>query len=412
MDGVAAVGTTTKYAREDHVHPSDTSKAALTQVVRYDTAQALTAAQQVQARANVYAAPFDAMAYSGMQINGSMDVSQENGAAGVSVSGISKYIVDGWLLSTSGPQVMTGGQTTIAPPGYINSLNAYVTTANASPAAGNYCFFVNRIEGSRIARLGWGTASAASIAIGFWVYANRPGNYSGSLTNGAGNRSCPFTFTISAANTFEYKTVTLPGDTGGSWPKDNSLGLQIIITMMAGSTYLGPAGTWAATLLLGVTGTTNGVAATTDSMIITGVVVLPGIEVPSAARSPLIMRPFDQELLTCQRYYEKTNAYIVAPGNAYGSFNGGGALYAIVYATFTYPSIHWHFMTRKRVTPTVVAYSPQTGASGMIRNGSSGADVAAIIEAVGEGRASLTINGVSTSGVSQITAHATADARL
>ena len=103
MDGLAAPGVNLPYAREDHIHPTDTSRASTTYVdtkdalaVRYDSAQGLTAPQQTQARQNVYAAPFDALAYSGMQINGSMDVSQENGVSATTVNG--KYIVDGWKL--------------------------------------------------------------------------------------------------------------------------------------------------------------------------------------------------------------------------------------------------------------------------------------------------------------------------
>jgi hypothetical protein len=272
----ALVGVSTNFSREDHVHPSDTSRAA-----------------------------FDAMAYSGMQINSAMEVSQENGSNAVSVSATAKYIIDGWQLQSTGTQVMNAVQGAGGPPGFLNYLAVTPTTANAAPAAGHQVILIHRIEGWRVGRLMWGTAAAQPITISFWVSAVRPGNYSGSILNAAGNRSYPFTFTINAASTWEYKTVTIPGDTAGTWAKDNTIGLQIFIAMMAGTTFQGPANAWAAGTFFGVTGTINGVAATSDALQITGVTVFPGSEAPSAARSPFVMRPFDQELTLCKRYYRR-----------------------------------------------------------------------------------------------------------
>jgi hypothetical protein len=253
------------------------------------------------------AAPLDALAYSGMQINGSMEVSQEFGSSGPSgIINTTKYIVDGWFLFTSGAQVLGGTQNVpvvAGLPGFGAALQAVVQTANAAPAAGDFCCFFQRIEAYRVLRLAWGTASAQPLSIGFWVYANRPGTYSGSVSNNAATRSYPFVFTVNVGSTWEYKTVTIPGDTTGTWSvSNNTFGMQFIITMMTGVAHQGVAGTWNAGNFLGATGTINGVAATSDTMLITGVVVLPGIEVPTAARSPFIMRSFDQELVTCQRY--------------------------------------------------------------------------------------------------------------
>jgi hypothetical protein len=138
MDGATAVGAGTKYAREDHVHPSDTSRAALNQVVRYDAVQTLTAPQLVQARSNIYAAPFDALAYSGMQINGSCDVSQERGNVQVVVIvGASTYIQDGWrLFYTSAPLAITAYPLTANRPlaGFVNAIFIQATTGKASLA--------------------------------------------------------------------------------------------------------------------------------------------------------------------------------------------------------------------------------------------------------------------------------------
>jgi hypothetical protein len=272
----ALVGVSTNFSREDHVHPVDTSRA-----------------------------PFDAMAYSGLQINGAMEISQELGAAGLpSLTNTTRYIVDGWQIATVGGQVIASSPNAACPSGFVQSLAVQVMTANAAPAAGNLCAIRHAIEGYRLAHLAWGTANAQPITISFWIYAVRPGNYSGAINNGAGNRSYPFAFTINAASTWEYKTVTIPGDTAGAWAKDNSVGLYLHIALMAGSTYAGPANAWAAANYYGVTGGTNGVAATTDLMLLTGVIVLPGSEAPSAARSPFVMRSYGQELAQCQRYWQ------------------------------------------------------------------------------------------------------------
>jgi hypothetical protein len=245
------------------------------------------------------AAPFDALAYNGMQVNGSMDVSQANATNAVIGSG---YVLDGWAVQ--GTVATSSAQIADAPPGYNNSIKVSVTTAIPALATTDYCMIVGPIEGCRCSRLAFGTASAQSVSIGFWTKIHRPGTYSGALRNPSNNRSYVFTFTQNAADTWEYKTVTIPGDIAGTWPGNvNTIGLQVSFVLASGATYSGSAGMWTAANLLTAPGTTNGVAATTDTFQITGVVVLPGIELPSAARAPFIMRPWDQELLLCSRYY-------------------------------------------------------------------------------------------------------------
>jgi hypothetical protein len=300
--------------------------------VRYDTAQNLTEAQDAQARSNIYAAPFDALAYNGMQINGSMEVSQENGIGAVTVLNTNKHVNDGWFVNSSGVQNLVCKQEPGAPAGLLNSLSVTpVGTANPSPAATDFAVITQRIEGWRAARLAWGTASAKPITIGFWVNASRSGLFSGSATNPpAFDRGYIFTFTITTPLVWEYKTVTIPGDTTGTWKKDNTAGVQLNFTLMAGSNQQAAAGAWAGAFKFGATGTTNGVAAITDVFYLTGVVVLPGIEAPSAERSPLIMRPYDQELLTCKRYFHKINfasSEYIANLQAFSAIQTSGRLF-------------------------------------------------------------------------------------
>jgi hypothetical protein len=276
MDAATAlVGTATKYAREDHVHPK------------------------------IAAAPMDALAYSGMQINGSMDVSQEFGSGGGPAG--SGYAIDGWTITKVGTAVIYSTQYSAVGfvSGYNNMLIFAVSTAQPSLGASDLVFFEQRIEGYRISRLGWGTASAQPITIGFWTAHARPGLYSVAVRNSATDRSYVFTYTHSVASVSQFNVATIPGDTSGSWLNTNGIGMYLAFSAACGTTYTAPsANSWLAGNYVAAPGQVNGVATTSDSFRITGVVVLPGTEAPSAARSSLIMRPYDQELLTCQRYYE------------------------------------------------------------------------------------------------------------
>jgi hypothetical protein len=294
-------------------------------VVHYDVAQSLTIPQLEQARKNIYAAPFDAMAYSGLQINGGMEVSQERGFG--SLSNSIGYVCDGWRSGYSGTVIVASAAYLAAGfAGFPNFLGLAPTTAQASLGAGDYAITTQGIEGYRIARLSWGTVNAQPITIGFWTSHHRPGLYSGSVRNsvsGVPNRSYVFTYTQTAADTPQYNTVTIPGDTAGTWATDNTIGMLITFSMGSGSTWTAPsANTWTAGSYQAAPGQTNGVAATTDVFRLTGVIVLPGNEAPSAARSPFVMRSYDQELVTCQRYYRRIGGVVA---NDIG-FSGWGTL--------------------------------------------------------------------------------------
>jgi hypothetical protein len=265
----AVVGVATKYAREDHVHPSDTSRAPL----------------------------------SGIQINGAFDVSQELGTAGITAAG---YVCDGWRFAKAGAAVLSVRQT--ATPGLFagqpNFLIATVTTAQLSLAAGEYGVISQPVEGYRIARLDWGRATAQSITLCFSTAHVRTGIYSGTIRNASSDRSYPFTYTQNVSGVPEYKTVVIPGDTQGAWAIDNTVGMSVTFAMAAGSTYTAPtAGSWVAGNYLAAPGQVNAVGLTSDIFRLSGVVILPGVQAPTAAQVPFILRPYDQELLICKRYF-------------------------------------------------------------------------------------------------------------
>ena len=439
MDSTATVGTSTNFSREDHIHPSDTSRAPLNSPaftgaptaptpaaadnstrlattafsaaneVRTDIVQTLTAAQQAQARSNIYAAPFDALAYNGMQINGSMAVSQFYGTTAAGLVNTQAYIVDGWIAAlNSSSLTITGQQVTDAPPGYSASMKISVTSPSITPAAGDYCVFFHKVEGYRSARLGFGTASASPVSIGFWAKVNRAGLYSGALKNGADNRSYPFTFTMNGSATWQFVTITIPGDTAGTWASDNTAGIQLTLCMMAGTTYSGPTGAWASVNYLGANAI-NGVAASSDYMQITGAIILPGIELPSAARAPFIMRPFGLELGMCQRYFEKSYDYATLPG---GISQNGIALSVGQFPASNIGGLSAIFKERKRAVPTMTAYSPGSGGAGLAHDGPNNVDLSVSwTGGIGESCAAclVTIGATSTLAISM---QWTADARL
>jgi hypothetical protein len=402
-------GNTTQWVTAFAV-PDSSAYALNSTVVRYDTAQSLTAPQQQQGRANIYAAPFDAMAYSGMQINGGMEVSQENGAVSVSVPTGVKYIVDGWNIASSGAHVLSCTQRVDLTLAGLNSgLQLAVTTANPTPAAADYCTLRQFIEGYRIKRLAWGTAAAQPITLGFWLIANRTGLYSGCVRNGAANRGYIFTFNYTTSGAWQYFTVTIPGDTAGTWTADNSIGLAVHFSIMSGSNNQGAAGAWSSTVQLGATGTVNGVAATSDYFIMTGVTVLPGNQAPTAAQSMNVMRPFDQELLMCQRYYEKSYPYAVRPGTATGL--GGAAIYygASVPVTTTV-GLGMQFIP-KRAAPTLTSYGTTNGTAGTVWDNSQSGPWPATILAINERGGMITAQ-IASGTTYLLSAHWVADARL
>jgi hypothetical protein len=220
-----------------------------------------------------------------------------------------------WRAGTTGPAITTQ-QVADAPPGFFQSIKISVTTPDAAPAAGDFCQIYSPFEGTRFARLQWGTVNAQPLSIGFYAKAHRPGLYSGSIRSGGGSaRAYVFSFTITAADTWQFVTLTIPGDTTPpAWPTSAAQFANFGVCLMSGTTYQGPAG-WQNGNIVGLTGTINGVAAATDTFQITGVIMLPGIELPSVQRLPFIMRNFNQELLLCQRYLAGTYTY----GQAFGT---------------------------------------------------------------------------------------------
>jgi len=265
-----------------------------------------TMGQRSQARSNIYAAPFDALAYNGMQINGSCEVSQERGNTVVALTNnLGAYIQDGWKASSSSAGALRcqiGGAQAASPTSGLGLSVAMQATTGASLGAGDYVLISHIIEGYRLARLGWGTSGAMPVSIGFWITTTIPGTMAVAARNAGNNRSYITNVVINSANVWQYVTLTIPGETTGTWDAASGIGMELDFCLGSGSNFQGAANSWLTTGMIATSATTNFMATTNNLCRITGLIVLPGLELPSAARAPFIMRPYGQELQTCKRY--------------------------------------------------------------------------------------------------------------
>jgi hypothetical protein len=244
-------------------------------------------------------------------------IDQRNAGASVSLTGSTAYPVDRWFGVNSTDGTMTGQQSTIVPAaGYKNSLVFTTGTADASLAATQFAVVAQNIEGLNVSDLNWGSATASTVTLSFWVRSSLTGTFGGAVRNSANDRSYPFSYTITGANAWEQKFITIPGDTSGTWLTTNGTGLTVAFGMGVGSTYSGTAGAWAGANYLSATGATSVIGTAGATFYITGVQLEDG-----AVATPFERRMYPQELAMCQRYYWKGGYGWV--GNANSTTTGG-----------------------------------------------------------------------------------------
>ena len=213
-DGVAAVGVSAAYARADHVHPAT-------------------------------------FIGDNRLINGDMRVDQRN--SGASGTAMNTYTVDRWQCLQNISKLTWGRNLASIPttPGFPYMLGVQGGAPYTS-LAGDYFFNRQVIEGDMISDFAWGTASAQPVTLSFWAYTNFPGTYSGAIRNVAQTRSYQFSFSVAG---WTKVALVIPGDTGGTWVLSGNAGaLEVIFDLGSGSTNRGPAGVWAGTSYVGVTG--------------------------------------------------------------------------------------------------------------------------------------------------------------
>ncbi len=301
-------------------------------------------------------------------INGAMVIDQRNAGASVTTNA---YVTDRWLAEQTTDGVRTAQQVSDAPTGFVKSLKLTTTTADASLAATQYSLVRQGIEGYNTADLMWGTANAQTITISFWVKSTLTGTFGGVAGNNAFDRSYPFTYSISVANTWEQKTVTIAGDTTGTWETTNSAGIQLYFGLGAGTTYSGTAGAWAGSGLVTATGAVNVMGTLNATWQITGV----QLEKGSTATS-FDYRPYSAELQLCQRYF-------VSLQEGIWTANGSGTATAGLYLPVTMRATPTLYATPAVMTiwdPQITSYT-QSSASGSLPLGGPSKDFVIILSA-------------------------------
>ena len=233
-------------------------------------------------------------------INGAMVIDQRNAGASVTPTATG-FNLDRWSLEISQASKLSVQQNagSVTPPaGFVNYLG--ITTVSAyTPSASESFNLRTFIEGYNIADLNWGTANAKTVTLSFQVYSSLTGTFGGALRNDGNNRSYPFTYSIPAANTWTTISITIAGDTTGTWNTTNQRGIAVIFGLGVGSTNSGTAGAWAAANYQSATGAVSVVGTNGATFYITGV----QLEVGSTATS-FDYRPYTTELQLCQRYYQ------------------------------------------------------------------------------------------------------------
>jgi hypothetical protein len=307
-------------------------------------------------------------------INGAMVIDQRNAGASVTLSNSAwTFPVDRFSAFEDTSGTMTAQQVSDAPAGFTNSIKFTTTVADSSLSASERVMARQTIEGFNTADLMFGTANAKTVTLSFWVKSSLTGTFGGSLRNADSNRSYPYTYTISSANTWEYKTITIAGDTTGTWGTTNGSGIILFFGLGVGSDNSGTAGAWASADLYSATGATSVIGTLNATWQVTGV----QLEVGSTATS-FDYRPYGTELALCQRYYEQVTGSTAEQ-------RPFGIAYA---ASTTSVRLAFYYKQQKRATPTIA------GTTARVSNATDG--TSPTIELIGPDTA---IIGYTTSGL-------------
>ncbi len=278
-------------------------------------------------------------------INGAMRIDQRNSGAAVTgndnVYGVDRFKVQ---VTQSAKMDLQQDSSANTVAGFTSSLK--VTSSSAySVTNSDYFFLQQRIEGNNVADLRFGTANARPVTLSFWVRSSLTGTFGGSLQNDDQTRNYPFTYTINSANTWEYKTITVPGDTTGTWLTNNGTGLRVNFGLGVGSNFSGTAGAWNANSNnLSATGATSVVGTNGATWYVTGVQLEEG-----STPTSFEYRQYGTELALCQRYYFKSN---MGPD--------GVKLGSIYNSSLNRAFIQYDFHVTMRATPSIT-YTIGTG---------------------------------------------------
>ena len=263
--------------------------------------------------------------------NGAMLVSQRATTKGTLTDGYN--CLDRVYTFKAHDGVVEESQSTDTPNSeFYNSLKHRVTTADTSIASNQYHALSFRLEGNSVSHLGFGTSGAKKVTVSFWVKSSVAGAYGTCLRNLAANRFNMRTMTINSADTWEKKSITYTGDTGGTWPKDNTEGLHFQLSMSMGSLYHGTsADTWVTNIDVAPSNVVNWLATVGNTFYITGLQIEQG-----STATDFEHRSFAEELESCKRYFFKAKF----AHSAYGT-------------TSIYPEKQLYYPTEMRANPTI-----------------------------------------------------------
>jgi hypothetical protein len=358
---------------------------------------AFTDAQKAQARANIDVVKKNYV------INGAMMVSQENGSIAGTISGY--YPVDGFSVSFNHAGAISAAQiASVTPAGSPNRLRVTVTAADASVGATDYLTITHKIEGFRMANLRFGLASAKTVTLQFGCKAPA-GTYCVSLRNAAANRAYVGEFTIAAgeANSDLTRSITLTGDSSGTWAKDNTAGVVVDFVLMAGSNYQSSPGSWQTTAAFASANQLNFMATNGN------VFELFDVGLHEGAAPSFQVPDYASELALARRYWQASYANGTPPGTItitgqIRRFPDSTNSFACIATVFFNPPM--------RAAPSVTLYSPGTGATGKIRNADAGIDVNGAAADACPNSVTAYVSNVSIGQSTTLTVHYKADARL
>lgn len=293
------------------------------------------------------------------------------------------WTADYWagLLGSTGSATLDQGVFSALSAEGIKAYTGLSITGASDPAAG-YAFICQRIEGTDIVPLGWGTAGAKDVTISFWHANTVAGTYCMTIRNSDLSMAYIVEYTQTAGSTWEFTTVTIPGPTTGTWLLTTGIGLEVDFVAFGGSNYYGAADAWySGAPTTGPLSTANQTNAPVGQGILISNVKL---EIGDTA-TPFVHPDFHTELSKCQRRlcmsYDYGQFGAISTGGSVRMFNGSTGFTTLNY---TYP-------VQMRTPPTVTAYSPQTGAAGVVRIG--GGDVAATPSDIGDSHANASVGG-------------------
>ena len=230
-------------------------------------------------------------------INGAMEIDQRNAGSAATVT--NDYVLDRFKIFEQTDGAISTQQVTTVPAGFKNSMKITVTTADSSLAANQLTSIFQPIEGLNCTDLSWGTSDAKTVTLSFWVRSSLTGTFGGCLVNGAVDRSYVFQYTVNSADTWEQKSITVAGDTSGTWLTTNGVGVYVLWSLGDGTDYQGTANAWQAGSKRSASGNVNLLGTNGATFYITGV----QLEVGSVA-TEFERRPYGMELALCQRYFQ------------------------------------------------------------------------------------------------------------